>query len=103
MLNIADATSRLVCWWLCSIEFDFEIVHTAGIDHQAADALSRAPMNGSDSTMLENDIHIIVFTRSNKRSVNSATVSSADVSHAEINKAVGTNLPTLLNSSRHNE
>lgn len=51
MLNLADSTGRVARWRLCVFEFDFEVVHGAGIKDDAADESDR-----SDKTLLEDNI-----------------------------------------------
>lgn len=46
------------------MEFDFEIIHNAEINHQASDKLSRLPANRSDCTNLEDDTPVMTATLS---------------------------------------
>lgn len=48
VLSLADSNGRLQRWCLRLLDFDFEVVHRAGIKHQAADALSRMRTKGAD-------------------------------------------------------
>lgn len=56
VLSLADSTPRLKWWKLRLLDFDFEVLHRAGIKYQAADALSRVCIKGSDKSPLEYDI-----------------------------------------------
>lgn len=87
VLNLADETSKLASGTLRVIEFDFYIVHTAEINQQAADALSRLLTNSLDSTMLENEIRAIVVTISKKKALNFLGVDATDGYLAYINSA----------------
>lgn len=49
ILNLSDSTGRFARWRLCLSEFEFDVVHKAGVKHQAADALSRLPATGADT------------------------------------------------------
>lgn len=55
ILNLTGATGRLARWQLCLSEFDSDVIHRAGVIHQAADALPRLPTGGTDKTTLENE------------------------------------------------
>lgn len=59
--NLADATGRLARLRLHLFEFEFDAVHRAEIEHQAADALSSMPTDGADITLMEVDILIVVI------------------------------------------
>lgn len=67
---LVDVTGKLARWMRQLMKFDFKIVHTAGIKHHAADAFSRFPTNGSDRTVLEDDIPIMVVTPTNMKALN---------------------------------
>ena len=56
LLNLADSSGRLARWRLRLTEFEFDIVHRAGIKHQAADALSRLETTSTDETELRDEI-----------------------------------------------
>lgn len=78
------------------MEFDLQIFHRAGIKHQAVNTLSRLPTNGSDRTLIEDDISVMVITWLNKQALISSIVDAANVSHAEIYSTFWINLPRLL-------
>lgn len=96
ILDLDDATGTLARWRPRLMKFDFEIIHRAGIKNQAANALSRLPMNGSDCTLLEDNISIMVVTWSNMEALNSQSNDAADVSHAKINSTFWNNSLKLL-------
>lgn len=48
IINLADATSKLVRWHLQLSQMEFDIVHLAEIKHQAAEALLGLPKTGED-------------------------------------------------------
>ena len=56
IMNLADASGRLQRWRLRLADFEYDIVHRAGVKHQAADALSRLPTNGTDQHPLDDGI-----------------------------------------------
>ena len=56
IMNLSDASGRLQRWRLRLADFEYDVVHRAGIKHQAADALSRMPTDGSDQTPLDDAI-----------------------------------------------
>lgn len=70
--------------------------HRAGSKHQAADALSRLLTSCSDLNKLEEDIHVMVVTRSNMQALNFPNIDAVDSSDAEIHSTFGDNRPTLL-------
>lgn len=49
------------------LEFDYDIVHRAGVNHQAADALSRLPSDRTDKTLLEDDLPLLIVNTINKK------------------------------------
>lgn len=55
ILNLTQVTIRLARGRLRLPKFAVEVVHRAGIRHQAADALSRVPATANDKTPLEDD------------------------------------------------
>lgn len=56
--NIADATGKPARWRLLLSEIQFEVVHHAGIMHQAAVALSHLKTTGEATSLLEDDVTI---------------------------------------------
>lgn len=61
ILNLADTSVRWARWRLCLPEFEFNVLHRAGVKHQAVDALSRMPTGGADTTPIEDEIPITVI------------------------------------------
>lgn len=53
------------------MEFVFEVVRRVGSKHQAADGTYGLPTNGSNHTVVENDIPVTVVARSNMQAFNS--------------------------------
>lgn len=53
ILNLPDATGKFVRLRLCLSNYDFRIVHRAGVKHQAANSPSGVPTDGTNSTLLE--------------------------------------------------
>lgn len=49
-------------WNLRLMEYDLEMILTAGVKHQATDALSRLYTRGTDDSKIEDDIPVTVFT-----------------------------------------
>lgn len=86
-------------WGLQPVKFEFEIVHSAGIKPPAADVLSTLPTNGSDPAMLEDDIHVMGVTRSNKQALNSQSIDTADGSQAKMNSNIASDPLTLPENS----
>lgn len=67
MVNMTDAAMKLVRWplGLSGLDFvDFEVVHPAGIKHQAAEALSRFPTAGADELQLEDVLPVLKISNS---------------------------------------
>lgn len=58
------ATCRLTEWQLTQSEFEINIIHRAGVKHEAADALSRLKTVGKDHAPLEEEVP--VFANSSK-------------------------------------
>lgn len=56
VLNLTEITDKLERWHLRISEFDFDVIHRAGIKHQAADTRSRLRTNWEDNTPLEGDL-----------------------------------------------
>lgn len=56
ILNLADASGRLMRWRLRLSDFDYEVKHRAGVKHQAADTLSRLRTDGADTSLLDDAI-----------------------------------------------
>ena len=51
--------ARINSWRLRLSEYTYEIRHKPGKDHKVADALSRLPTEGLDSTPLDEDIPVL--------------------------------------------
>ena len=58
ILNLTDSTGRLTRWRLRLLEYDFDVVHRAGIKHQAPDALSRLDTDAFDAQPLQDDLPV---------------------------------------------
>lgn len=78
------------------MQIHFKIVHMTGIEHQAVGGLSRLPTNGSDLTVLEDDLPFMVDSRSNKPAFNSSSIDADDDSHAELSSTFGKNSATIF-------
>lgn len=61
ILNLTDVTVRLARWRLRLTEYKFDIFHRAGIEYQAADALSRLQATGKYRTPLGDDLTILAI------------------------------------------
>lgn len=83
ILKLADTSGKFARWRVRLLEFDFEIVHEAEIKHRAADAVSGLPTNGSNRTMLEENIAVMADARKNKQVLNYASIDATDGSHAK--------------------
>lgn len=59
--NLADATGRLAPWRRRLSEFEFDLVHRAGNNYKAADALSQMLTDGSDTALIKEKLHIAVI------------------------------------------
>lgn len=64
ILNLADGTGKLVRLRFRLIEYVFEINHTAGAKHQAADASSRRKTKETDESDIDGDIPVMEVTTS---------------------------------------
>lgn len=62
---MADATGKLAQECLRLSEFEFFIVHRAGIKHEAADALSRRQSSCDGETPLDDEIPILTIPQKN--------------------------------------
>lgn len=58
-LSYSSSSGRIARWRLRLSKCDFDVVHHAGIKHQPADALSRLPISGADTTTLEDDLLLL--------------------------------------------
>lgn len=59
ILNMSDATGKMEIWRLRLSELELDVVHRAGVKHQAAEALSRLPFSGDDETTIEDEIPLL--------------------------------------------
>lgn len=66
MLNIMDVSGELAHCWLSLSEFEFDVMHRAGIKHQAADPLSPLPNDGEDTTHLNNALLVLTIVLAGK-------------------------------------
>lgn len=64
ILKLTDSTGKLERWKLRLSEFAFDVVHSAGIRHQAAEASSRLKTSGIDTTPIEDGIAVLCITAS---------------------------------------
>lgn len=55
------AKVKLAIWRLRLSVFDYDIVHRAGINHQAADSLSRFDTTGEDTQEVDDDVPLMVL------------------------------------------
>lgn len=63
--------------------FDIEVVNRDGNRHQAVDALSRKATNGLYPTGIEDDVQVMVATRSNKWALSYPWIDATDSSHSK--------------------
>jgi len=59
VLTNMSPNARIIRWRLRLPEYTYEIRHKPGKDHKVADALSRLPTEGLDSTPLDEDIPVL--------------------------------------------
>lgn len=57
---LADATGILPRWQHFLFEFDVDVLHCAGFNHQTAEALLIIPTNGNYNTSLEDELSDLV-------------------------------------------
>lgn len=59
-----EATANLACWRSRLSELDSDLVHRAGVKHQAMAALWNLKTSGRDTKTLDNEIHTMaIFDR----------------------------------------
>lgn len=58
ILNVADATGKLVRWALQLPKFQFDVVHRFGVKHQAGDALLRLETDGLEGSPVDDGIPV---------------------------------------------
>ena len=78
--------ARLTRWRLLLSEFDYELQYKPGKDHKVADALSRLPTDGLDTTPIAEEIPTLAVTRRRQQSEeeeNSSDTSSPTDDDAE--------------------
>lgn len=61
ILNLGDATGKLARWHLRLMEFHFEVIHRARVNHQAAESLSRLHTNGTDDRDIDSEIPVLAI------------------------------------------
>lgn len=62
ILSLTDPTSKLARWQLQLKEFKFDVLHCAGINHQAAEALSPLKTTRTDQTSIEDELPVLFIT-----------------------------------------
>ena len=60
LLNLSDATGRLQRWRLRLQQFEYVINHCPGVQHRAADAVSRLATTGLDQTEIDDDLSVLM-------------------------------------------
>lgn len=71
-LNLEATTGRR--WWIRLSEFDFEVVHRDGVKHQAVEAQSRIPTDGTDNKPLEEEFPALGLAGSTKMDDTTTTI-----------------------------
>lgn len=61
ILILSDGTDRLARWNLRPSEFDFDVVHRAGIKHQAVNEISCVRTTVEDQTYLHDDLYVLAI------------------------------------------
>lgn len=64
ILDLADATGVFANWQIRLFEHELDIVHSAGIKHQEADALSKLKSTGTDQMRIDEEITVLSITTS---------------------------------------
>lgn len=59
---MSDDYGKLAWWKIRLSEFEFEIVHRAGIKNKAADGISRRPTGGIDKKKRDEKIPVLAIT-----------------------------------------
>lgn len=59
LLKVSDTAGKLTWWRLRLLESEFDIVHCAGIKHQAADSPSTLQTKGAVYTKLEEEVPVL--------------------------------------------
>lgn len=78
IFNLSIATKRLAKWQLLLSELDFEIVHRAGVSHQAADGLSQLPTDGTKNSPLEDRLLLMLIYSDEKIDETTTTISTLE-------------------------
>lgn len=78
-------------WWRLRLSnFDFDVLHRAGVKHRAADNLSWLPTDDTDNTLLEDELSILVIA-SGGRIANTITTIIALKAHTSMSAQFSTN------------
>lgn len=70
ILNLMDSSERIACRCLRLLEYEFDVVHRAGIKREALAGISRLPTTGEDRTPLKDDLHMLaVYITESRESI----------------------------------
>lgn len=75
------------------MEWDFDIVHLAGVKHQAADYFSQPPTMGTDDSEINAENPVMVFATRARNKLNFVPENTSEETHVETKKP---QLPTLV-------
>lgn len=92
IFNLADASGKLARWRLRLMEYDFFIIHQAGVEHQEADDLSRAHTEETDDSDIKHEIAIMAVATSAQMTLSKIQDNIPEQTHIKID---GPQLPKL--------
>lgn len=93
--SMANATIKLAQWRLHLFELDFDVVHRAGIKHQAADTLPLPLTNKIDQSLLRDKLPVLLMERNNL-----VTDSSSTVFLFEVNSSVPVHIADAVDNTK---
>lgn len=63
LLNLVDVAGKVAQWHLKLIEYDFEVINSAGVKKWAAVAISPLSINGADDNDINDETSVLANQR----------------------------------------